>query len=168
MSRRHVAIARNAEAITVRDLGEPQRHGAPRNANRRRDPRVSMTEGLELKLGGEVPLRLSASDELPGALAIEVGGSRYVAPLGPARVGVGAWSLETASDGWLELVTGEGPVAYLGSLRLEARAPLLSGDTIAANRGTRASSVSSELPVKLGKEAGPRPRPRASWAACRP
>ena len=94
-----------------------------------------MTDGLELKLGGEVPLRLSASEDVVGALAIDMGGSRYVAPLGPTRVGIGAWVLETASDGWLELVTGDDPSAYLGATRLEARTPLLSGDAIAASRG---------------------------------
>jgi hypothetical protein len=134
ISRRHVAIARSADGVVVRDLES-------RNGTELRGMRlagsipVSMADGLEVKLGGEVPLRLSASEELPGALAIEIGGSRYVAPLGPARLGIGSWALETASDGWLELVTGDAPVAYLGGLRLDARTPLLSGDAIASSRG---------------------------------
>jgi hypothetical protein len=134
ISRRHVAVARSEGGIVLRDLES-------RNGTELRGMRiagsipVSMVDGLEVKLGGEVPLRLSASEELPGALLIEIAGSRYVAPLGPARLGIGAWALETASDGWLELVTGDDPVAYLGGLRLDPRAPLLSGDAIASSRG---------------------------------
>jgi hypothetical protein len=135
ISRRHLVLARGAQGITARDLES-------RNGTELRGMRIGgaipvPTDGeLELKLGGEVPLRLSASDELPGALAIEVGGARYVAPLGPARIGIGEWSLAPAADGWLELVTSDDPVAYLGELRLDACTPLLSGDAIAAGRGT--------------------------------
>jgi FHA domain len=134
VSRRHLLIARGGDAILVRDLES-------RNGTLLRGMRVvgaipvAMAEGLELKLGGEVPLHLSASSEIEGALAIEVAGSRYVAPLGPARLGVGAWRLETAPDGWLELVTDDDPPAYIGGVRIEARTPLLAGDAIAANRG---------------------------------
>ncbi|MGO8992034.1 MAG: FHA domain-containing protein [Polyangiaceae bacterium] len=139
VSRRHLIIARAGGAIEVRDLGS-------RNGTELRGMRIAGAipvaiggtgergEGLELKLGGEVPLRLSASEDIEGALAIEVAGSRYVAPLGPALLGIGSWKLEAASDGWLELLTGDGPSAFLGGMRLEARIPLLSGDAIAAER----------------------------------
>jgi hypothetical protein len=144
VSRKHLAITRGAispvggagpeEAILVRDLGS-------RNGTELRGMRIAGTipvapnDGLELKLGGEVPLRLSPSDEIAGALAIEVAGVRYVASLGPARLGVGMWTLEMARDGWVELVTQNDPTAYLGATQLETRTPLLVGDVIAARRG---------------------------------
>ena len=104
---------------------------------------VAMGAGLELKLGGEVPLRLAASDDLPGALAIEVGGSRYVAPLGPARLGIGAWRLESASDGWLELVTDDDPVrATSGDHAARGRGRRCSpGDAIAEKKRRRSGEV---------------------------
>jgi hypothetical protein len=135
VSRSHLVLARGhaGHAITVRDLGS-------RNGTELRGMRIAgeipvpIAEGLELKLGGEVPLRLSASDEIEGALAIEVGGSRYVAPLGPARLAIGDWTLETSPDGWVDLVTGSGPAPYVGGVRTESRTSLLVGDTIAASR----------------------------------
>ena len=133
VSRRHLLIARGGDAILVRDL--ESRNGTLLRGMRIVGAIPVAMEGLELKLGGEVPLRLSASSEIEGALAVEVAGSRYVAPLGPARLGIGAWRLETAPDGWLELVTDDDPPAYIGGVRIEARTPLLSGDAIAANRG---------------------------------
>jgi hypothetical protein len=134
VSRRHLLLTRVADGFRVRDLGS-------RNGTELRGMRlageipVPVGDGLELKLGGEVPLRLGASDEIPGALAIEVGGSRYVAPLGPVRLGIGAWTLQAGDDGWLELVTENDPVSYLGAMRLEVRTGLLLGDAIAAGPG---------------------------------
>ncbi len=37
-------------------------------------------------------------------------------------------------DGWVELVTADGPPAFMGGSRIAARAPLLAGDAIAAGR----------------------------------
>ncbi len=82
VSRRHLVLGRAGDAIEVRDLGS-------RNGTELRGMRiagaipVAMSAGLEVKLGGEVPLRVSASEEIPGAVAIDVAGSRYLAPLRP-------------------------------------------------------------------------------------
>ncbi len=136
VSRRHLVIARGGHAgnaIEVRDLGS-------RNGTELRGMRlagaipVDPGTGLELKLGGEVPVRLGAGASIPGALAIEAAGTRYIAPLGPARLGIGGWRIEAASDGWLELVTDDDPIAYLGATRLGQRTPLLAGDAIAEAR----------------------------------
>jgi hypothetical protein len=138
VSRRHLAIARAEGGVVVRDVGS-------RNGTTLRGMRIAgaipvdLALGLELKLGGEVPLRIAASAELAGAVSIAVGGARYVAALGPARLGVGAWRLEAASDGWVELVTDDDPVAYAGASRLDARVPLLAGDAIARARDEAAA-----------------------------
>lgn len=130
VSRQHVAVSRRDGEIVVRDLGS--RNGTMlRGLALAGEARVG--EGLELRLGNEVPLVVRAASELAGAVAIEIAGTRYVAPLGPAALGVGRWRLERA-DEWIELVTGDAPPAFAGSLRLSERVALLAGDVIAAER----------------------------------
>jgi hypothetical protein len=137
VSRSHVTIARVAGRIEVRDLGS-------RNGTELRGMRIGgaiampvdgESPGLDLKIGGEVPLRLAPSTLLDGALAIEVGGAHYVAPLGLAHLGVGSWVLEAGIDGWVDLVTGDGPHAYLGTTELGERTALLAGDAVGIERG---------------------------------
>jgi hypothetical protein len=131
VSRRHVAVARRGGDVVVRDLGS-------RNGTQLRGlalaGEVTVGDGIEVRLGKEVPLVVRPATELPGAVAIEVGGARYVAPLGPARLGVGAWRLERGADGWVELVTDEDPLAFAGGLQLAPRVTLLAGDAIARER----------------------------------
>src|SRR5262249_922541 len=91
-------------------------------------------EGLELKLGKEVSLRLTPSAALEGAVEIDLAGTKWIAPLGPAKIGVGTWRLELADDAWIELESGE-PPAYLHDVALNAKATLLVGDAISDARG---------------------------------
>jgi hypothetical protein len=132
ISRRHVRIARAPDgSVQVADAGS-------RNGTQLRGMNLSgalaVGDGLELHMGKEVPLRLGPSEELAGATTIEVAGAKYVAPLGPVRLPIEGWTLEEASDGWVELVTREGP-AFLKDVSLVSRATLLAGDSIAAQRG---------------------------------
>jgi hypothetical protein len=136
VSRVHVAVARAGVAVEVRDLGS-------RNGTELRGMRIGgaipvPSEGLDLKLGGEVPLRVVASEALAGAVAIHVAGETYVAPLGPSRLGIGAWRIEVGADGWIELVTDDAPRAYLGVTELGPRTALLAGDAIGEVRGEAA------------------------------
>jgi hypothetical protein len=134
VSRRHLSIARGADGrAALRDLGS--RNGTELRGMRIAGAIAIPEEGIEVRLGGEVPLRAAPSDELPGAIAIDVGGARVIAPLGPAKMGVGEWRVEAASDGWLELVTGDAPPAFFGAVQIGPRTPLLRGDAIAASRG---------------------------------
>jgi hypothetical protein len=132
LSRRHLEVARDGNDVVARDLNS-------KNGTFLRGLRLAteacMGSRLELHLGGEVPLVVSPTGDMPGAAAIEVGGVRYVAPLGPAALGVGAWRLERASDAWIELVTDDNPPAYAGALQLTPRIPLLNGDAFATERG---------------------------------
>jgi len=133
VSRSHVAIRRLGDRVEVRDLGS--RNGTELRGLRMGGPLAVPDEGLDVKLGGEVPLRIAPTDALAGAVAIDVAGERYVAPLGAAHLGVGAWRIERADDGWLELVTDDAPRAYLGITQLGARTALLVGDAISEARG---------------------------------
>lgn len=132
VSRRHVAIARRGADIVVRDLGS--RNGTTlRGLALAGEARVG--EGIEVRLGGEVPMVVRPSEEMGGAALIELAGERYVAPLGRAALGVGAWTLERSVDGWAELVTSDSPPAFADVMQLAPRVTLLAGDTIAAERG---------------------------------
>jgi hypothetical protein len=135
VSRRHIAVLRRGGAIVVRDLGG-------RNGTRLRGLALSgeatVGDGIELRLGDEVPVVVRPASELVGAAAIEVAGARYVAPLGPARLGVGRWRLERGKDEWVELITDDDPPAFAGSMRLAARVTLLAGDTMALERSSAA------------------------------
>jgi hypothetical protein len=133
VSREHVTIARRGDDVVVRDLGS-------RNGTLLRGlavaGEVNVADGIELRLGKEVPLVVRPATELPGAVAIEVAGARYLAPLGPARLGIGAWRLERSADGWVELVSDDAPPAFAGALQLAPRVTLLTGDALASGRHT--------------------------------
>ena len=144
VSRRHLSIARREGEIWVRDLGS---HNGTTLGGKGLDGEVRIGSGLELRLGNEVSLVLQPTGDLPGALAIEIAGHRYVAPLGPARLGLGSWRLErvrsagthagagAGRDEWVELVTDDAPPAFAGGLRLSSRVTLLAGDGFATEPG---------------------------------
>jgi hypothetical protein len=131
-------VSRTGAQATARDLDS-------RNGTFLRGLRLvgetRVAKRLELRLGGEVPLVVAPTDDLPGAFAIEVAGVRYVAPLGPAGLGLGAWRLERGADGWVELATDDDPPAFARAMQLAPRITLLRGDALAAERGGKAHLV---------------------------
>ncbi len=135
VSRQHLSIKRDGDAIVVRDL-------ASRNGTQLRGLAlggvVNVADGLDLRLGKEVPVRVAPSAEIAGAVAIDLAGHRYIAPLGEARLGVGSWRLEIAGDGWIELVTDDTPPALAADVQLVARTTLLVGDAIGTVRNGEA------------------------------
>jgi hypothetical protein len=130
VSRRHLRIGRTDGKVVAQDL-------ETRNGTQLRGMNVvgalEVGDGLELKLGREVALRLRPSPDLEGFTEIELGGRKYVAPLGPAKLPISGWRLEQAHDGWIELCA-DGAPAYLGEVALASRAALLSGDRVSAAR----------------------------------
>ncbi len=133
VSRRHLRIARDEAGVpTAIDLGS-------RNGTELRGMRIAgalpIGDGLDLKLGGEVPLRITKAPDFDGAVMIHLGGESYVAPLGPMRIGIGAWRIEASAAGWLELVTDDAPPAIASGIRFVSRATLLIGDAITDARG---------------------------------
>ncbi len=130
VSRQHLRIARAAGEIQVRDLES-------RNGTQLRGINLAGTlavrDGLDLKLGKEVTLRIHPSTRLPNAIEIEVAGQRYVACLGPTSLPVEGVGLATGTDGWVELVT-KGTHCYVGDVEWTDRATLLAGDAIATTR----------------------------------
>ena len=132
VSRQHLVVARRGEHVVVRDLGS-------RNGTLLRGVALGgeavVGDGIEVLLGKEVPLVVRPAPELPGAVALCIGGARYLAPLGPARLTLGGWRIERGPDGWVELVTDDHPPAFAGVMRLAPRVTLLRGDAIARERG---------------------------------
>lgn len=131
VSRQHLRIWRENGEVHVRDL-------ETRNGTQMRGVKLAgalpVREGLELKLGREVPLRIVPSKRVEGAVEIDVGGEKYLACLGPSRMPVAGLELAAGPDGWVELVSKDAH-AYLGDVELVPRATLLVGDAIATSRG---------------------------------
>jgi hypothetical protein len=129
VSRRHVRISRDqAGIVTVEDLGSrngTQLHGMNIVGKH------AVGEGIELRIGKEVPLRITPAREVSGAFEIDVAGDLYIAPLGSAKLLAG-WTLESAADGWLELVAAN--PAYVGDVELSERSTLLVGDALSTER----------------------------------
>jgi hypothetical protein len=137
LSRRHLAIMRRDNELWVKDLGS---HNGTQLDGHALAADTSVGSGIELRLGGEVSLALRPTDDLPGALAIVVAGSsRYVAALGPGRLGIGAWRLECVGapgvEDWVELVTDDGSPVFARGLRLADRVALLVGDAVGTDAG---------------------------------
>jgi len=140
VSRQHLRVVREGSDFVVRDLES-------RNGTQLRGINLAgalpIREGLELKLGREVTLRVKPSKKLEGGLEIEVAGQRYVACLGPATLPVSGLALAAGTDGWVELV-GNGARCYVGDVEWTDRATLLAGDAIAiARKGEAAVKVVS-------------------------
>jgi pSer/pThr/pTyr-binding forkhead associated (FHA) protein len=134
VSRQHLRIAREGDAVVVRDL-------ATRNGTQLRGMSVAGAiavpasgAAIELTLGKEVRVTLARLPPPASGVTVEVRGETYVAPLGPARIAGVPWELAMGADEWLELVTS-GAAAYLGEVSLSERTTLLVGDVVTAERG---------------------------------
>lgn len=130
VSREHLRITREGAEVMVRDLES-------RNGTQLRGINLAgalaVRDGLDLKLGREVPFRIAPCEKLEGAYEIRVAGEKYVACLGPARTPLKGIELAAGPDGWVELVTN-GTEAFLGDVELTSGATLLVGDVLCITR----------------------------------
>ncbi len=131
VSRRHLAIVPEGGQIVVRDLGSrngTQLRGLPLRGA------LPVGDGLELTLGREVPVLLSPSRVLPGALDLEVAGQRVTTLFGRAPLGIGDWALVEAADGLVEL-SATFPTPFLADVAMGDGSTLFIGDTFTTTRG---------------------------------
>lgn len=132
VSRQHIRIVREGDQVMVRDLES-------RNGTQLRGINLAgalpVGEGIDLKLGKEVPLRIVPSKKLPGAIEIDVAGAKYFASLGPTNTPIEGVAFAAGADGWLELVGS----AFAGDVELVPRSTLLLGDALAVTRGGEAT-----------------------------
>jgi hypothetical protein len=129
LSRRHALVARREGHVVVSDLGS--RNGTQLRGQELAHP-LRIEDVVTLTLGGEVPLSIGPSRDLPGAVVLEIAGERFVAPLGAAKLGVGDWQLAKGADEWVELST-TAPV-FAGGMTLATPVTLLRGDALSSER----------------------------------
>jgi hypothetical protein len=131
ISRLHVRVTRGSTGAVAEDL-------ATRNGTFLAGARVSapipVGDRLELTLGGEVPCVLAPDAD---GIAIEVGGERYLAPLGPLKRLGWRISVEGAGEDSFVVLSSEGAAVrpVLGEFELAPRVELCHGDEIRASRG---------------------------------
>jgi len=131
VSRRHLAIAHEGGQFVVRDLGSrngTQLRGLPLRGA------LPVGEGLTVTLGREVPVSLTPSRAIAGALEIEVAGQRITSTFGRAALGVGDWALCEAADGLVELAATS-PTPFLSDVAMGDGSTLFIGDTFTTIRG---------------------------------
>ena len=130
VSRQHLRITREGEDVLVRDLQS-------RNGTQLRGINLAgslpVRDGLDLKLGREVTLRIAPCKRLAGAVEIEVAGGRYVASLGKNLLPIEGLTLASGTDGWIEVVA-HGTHVYVGGVEWTQNATLLAGDSITTTR----------------------------------
>lgn len=128
VSRRHLRLARRAIGIVVEDLGG--RNGTFL-AGARLDGALPVGGGLDLSLGGEVRCVVTPSER--GGVTIDVAGERWIAPLGPMRVG--PFEIRLAGAGAVELASVDPAVRpVLGGLVCTGAIELAAGDRVGAER----------------------------------
>lgn len=133
VSRQHLRIVRDGDSIIVRDL--ESRNGTQLRGINLAGP-LAIGEGLELKLGKEVPIRITPSKRIPSTVEIDVSGEKYYASLGPTSTPVKGLGLIAGTDGWIELGVSNGTRAFTGDVELVPRATLLVGDALSTTRGS--------------------------------
>jgi hypothetical protein len=126
VSREHLSIRRGSRGPEVIDEGS--RNGTLLGGARIDVP-VAVGSGVELMLGGDVPLRVAPWSS---GVRIDVAGETLHAPLGALQVG--SFELALGDDRWLELVAAAEP-ALLGGLRVEREIELCRGDEIRESAG---------------------------------
>ncbi len=130
VSRKHLELFRpDSGGPWVRDLGG-------KNGTTMRGARVdamAVGSGLDLLIGNALPLKVRPTER--GGLVIELPGRVCWLPLGAVDLGQGRASLESSTDGWLELTIARGSNVILGDLRVEGAIQLLEGDEIFDGHG---------------------------------
>jgi hypothetical protein len=139
VSRRHVRLFRGPAGPMVEDLGT--RNGTTL-AGARLTAAVPIGAGVSIRLGGEVPCSLEpvAATEAHGPLlAVDVGGDRYLAALGP--LALFGWELYDRREGSAAFVVLRTPAGaqppFLGGYQLAREVELCAGDAISTERGGR-------------------------------
>jgi hypothetical protein len=133
LSRLHLRVFRGADgAPSIEDAGT--RNGTFLRGARLAGP-IPVGEGIEVRLGGEIPCTLRPSGR---HVSIAVAGRTYVAPLGPFRLGPLRVRLEGKGGdehSFVVMETDDAGVAYRGPLALARKVELCFGDEIALERG---------------------------------
>jgi len=123
VSREHLAISSGPNGPQVEDLGS--RNGTLLRGVRVEAP-VAVGGGIELALGGEVPVSIEPWKK---GVRIRVASDDVCAPLGALEID--GWHIRTGTDDWIEL-EARAP-ACLDGLWVDGVIELCTGDAIAAS-----------------------------------
>jgi hypothetical protein len=136
LSREHLCIERASDG-TPQVLDAGSRNGTILDGARLGGA-VPIGTGLELRLGGEVPCRLEL--DACGSVVVEIGGARYVAPLGALTVA--GWTISLVSAPRLvggaplvSLSSTDASPAFLGRFEVARCVELAVGDALSSERG---------------------------------
>lgn len=132
LSRLHLRVSRADGVILVEDL---ETSNGTHLAGARLGGPLPVGEGLDLRLGGQVPCVITPH-ETPAAVQIDVSGERYLAPLGDLVLG--GWRIAcTTADGadYVTLSTAGGAEPpYAGAIQLSRTIELAVGDALSRER----------------------------------
>jgi hypothetical protein len=124
VSRRHLELSREPAGPVV--VNHSKNGTTLRGA---RVERLPVGAGLELLLGGEVPVKIAPRTD--GVVVVELGGQCFLAPLGPFAVGT--LSIRALDDGWVILDSSESR-ALLFDLEVRTPVELARGDVVKERR----------------------------------
>lgn len=126
VSRRHLSFERGSDgAPVVRDMGSA-------NGTTIAGARITLlriASPVTLRLGDEIPCRVSPGED---GVCVEVAGTRYHLPLGPARLG--PWRLDESDGGLRVRPVGDGRPILDAEVAADG-VDLCHGDVLAAVRG---------------------------------
>ncbi len=127
LSRRHLILHADAAGPLVSDAGS--RNGTTL-AGTRIDGALPVGDGLDLVLGGQVPIRMDRWGER--GVSVSVSGQLYVASFGPLRAG--PFSIDRSGDVMQLRASGTAPPPVLNGLTCDAVIDLCRGDEVRASR----------------------------------
>lgn len=134
VSRKHIRVFRSGAGVMVEDLGT--RNGTTLAGARISAP-IAVGDGLRLELGAGVPCAITPLQEpFGGAIEIEVGGLKYVAPLGGLHVGHLVLEEEIWEGQSLLVLRSPGTVKpVISGYTVASTVELCVGDAVSETRG---------------------------------
>lgn len=155
VSRKHIRVFRSDAGVMVEDLGT--RNGTTL-AGARISGAIAVGEGLCIELAAGVPCGLAPlGAPFEGAFEMEVGGLKYIAPLGGLRVGPFVLEEDVWEDQSLVVLRSPGSVRpVISGYTVAERVELCVGDAVAETRG---GPISIRVPARPA-DAAPNP---SSW-----
>ncbi len=126
LSRQHLSISRTPTGVTITDL---QSRNGTLLAGVRVDAPLTVGEGVDLQLGGQVPCRIEPWEY--GGVRIVFAGTVVVAPLGPLRFGSFEVSVDSRS---VVLLRSSGTAPILNGLLADSVIELAYGDQVREKR----------------------------------
>jgi FHA domain len=132
VSRSHLSVDCQDGDFWVTDL--QTRNGTTLRGLRISGP-LAVGAGLELMLGGAIPIAFAPHPDLPGALQVDAEGQKLVACFQCLKLPGLGWTLSAGDDAWCELRGSPSAPIFERDLNMEMTVQLLQGDHFSEARG---------------------------------